>query len=138
MMLLDIKELSVSIDETPILKSVSLKLNAGEILGLAGESGSGKTMTALAIAGLLPARAQSSGAMSFDGMPLSEASESEFCKLRGRDIGIVFQEPMTALNPVMTIGQQVTETVRIHRNVSRSEANRLALNWVRDIYADYR
>jgi peptide/nickel transport system ATP-binding protein len=126
MSLLNINRLNVFIDETPILNSVSMELNAGEILGLAGESGSGKTMTALAIAGLLPARARMSGEIILDSVHLSAASESEFCNMRGQDIGVVFQEPMTALNPVMTIGQQVAETVRIHRNVSRAEAQSLA------------
>jgi len=126
MSLLSINDLTVSIDETPILNAVSLQLSAGEILGLAGESGSGKTMTALAIAGLLPGRARMSGEIVLDGMTLSAASEDEYCRLRGRDIGVVFQEPMTALNPVMTIGQQVAETVRIHRNVSRTDARQLA------------
>ena len=122
MVLLEINDLNVSIDRTPILNSVSLKLEAGEILGLAGESGSGKTMTAFAIAGLLPGRAEMSGQIVFDGTRLSNASESELCRIRGQDIGIVFQEPMTSLNPVMTIGDQVAETVRIHRGVSRREA----------------
>jgi len=126
MTLLEISDLNVSIDQTPILNSLSIALNAGEVLGLAGESGSGKTMTALAIAGLLPARARMSGEIVLDGMRLSDASEKEFCNLRGRDIGVVFQEPMTALNPVMTIGHQVAETVRIHRRVSRGAARRLA------------
>ena len=126
MTLLDINGLNVSIDQTPILNSLSMGLNAGEILGLAGESGSGKTMTALAIAGLLPARAKMSGEIILDGVNLSAASENEFCNIRGRDIGVVFQEPMTALNPVMTIGHQVAETVRIHRKVSRGEALKLA------------
>jgi len=126
MTLLEINGLHVSIDRTPILNSLSLELDAGEILGLAGESGSGKTMTALAIAGLLPARAKMSGEIILDGVHLSAASEGEFCNLRGRDIGVVFQEPMTALNPVMTIGHQVAETVRIHRQVSRGDALGLA------------
>ena len=90
MALLDISELKVSIDRTPILNGLSLQLNAGEILGVAGESGSGKTMTALAIAGLLPGRARKSGKIVLDGALLSAASEKEFCKIRGRDIGIVF------------------------------------------------
>jgi peptide/nickel transport system ATP-binding protein len=126
MTLLDIKGLNVSIDQTPILNSISMQLRAGEILGLAGESGSGKTMTALAIAGLLPGRAEMSGQISLDGLQLSDSNEREYCRIRGRDIGIVFQEPMTALNPVMTIGDQVAETVRIHRNVSRRDARQLA------------
>ena len=126
MTLLEINGLNVSIDQTPILNSLSMGLIAGEILGLAGESGSGKTMTALAIAGLLPARASMSGEIILDGVHLSAATENEFCNLRGRDIGVVFQEPMTALNPVMTIGHQVAETVRIHRQASRAEALALA------------
>lgn len=126
MTLLDINGLNVAIDKTPIINSLSMGLNAGEILGLAGESGSGKTMTALAIAGLLPARAKMSGEIILDGVHLSAASEKEFCNIRGRDIGVVFQEPMMALNPVMTIGHQVAETVRIHHKVSRGEALKLA------------
>ncbi len=126
MALLEINDLAVSIDEMPILRSLSLTLRAGEILGVAGESGSGKTMTALAIAGLLPDGAKLSGEIVLDGVRLSVASDEEYCKIRGRDIGVVFQEPMTALNPLMTIGKQVAETVRIHRKVTRSEARRLA------------
>jgi peptide/nickel transport system ATP-binding protein len=122
MPLLAINDLDISIGETPILQSVSLALDAGEILGLAGESGSGKTMTALAIASLLPGQARVSGSLVLDGVELSAQSEAQMCGIRGRDIGIVFQEPMTALNPVMTIGDQVAETVRIHRKTSRREA----------------
>jgi ABC-type dipeptide/oligopeptide/nickel transport system ATPase component len=126
MSLLAINDLHVTIDAVPVLGGLSLNLNAGEILGVVGESGSGKTMTALAIAGLLPDRAHLSGEITLDGIQLSGASQEEFCKLRGREIGIIFQEPMTALNPVMTIGSQVAETVRIHRKVTRREAVRLA------------
>lgn len=126
MTLLAINDLDVSIGATRVLDGLSLSLDAGEILGVVGESGSGKTMTALAIAGLLPARARLSGDIVLDGVQLSGASQEELCKLRGRDIGIVFQEPMTALNPVMTIGSQVAETVRIHRGVTRREAMQLA------------
>jgi len=126
MALLDINELSVSIDRTPIINSLSTEVRSGEILGLAGESGSGKTMTALAIAGLLPGRAEMTGEIILDGVALSDADENEFCRYRGQDIGMVFQEPMTALNPVMTIGDQVAETARIHRDISRREARQLA------------
>ena len=126
MALLEINDLSVSIDQKPILDSLSLQLNAGEILAVAGESGSGKTMTALAVAGLLPLRSKQSGEILLDGQRLNELQEQQMCRLRGRDIGMVFQEPMTALNPAMTIGKQVAETVRIHRNVSRSAAMKLA------------
>lgn len=126
MPLLDINELTVSIDQTPILNSLSLDLNAGEILGLAGESGSGKTMTAMAIAGLLPVHAEMSGEVTLDGVRLTDTTDADFCGIRGRDIGIVFQEPMTALNPLMSIGDQVAETVRVHRRISRRAARQLA------------
>lgn len=126
MALLDIRELSVGIDGASILDSVSISLEAGAILGIAGESGSGKTMTALAVAGLLPASAVTSGQILLDGSPLTGLGESDFCDVRGRDVGIVFQEPMTALNPLMTIGEQVAETARIHRGLSRRDALRLA------------
>jgi peptide/nickel transport system ATP-binding protein len=124
--LLAVNDLSVTIDGTPILDSVAVRLDGGEILGLAGESGSGKTMTALAIAGLLPPRAALSGSIRLDGESLAGADDRTYCNIRGRDIGIVFQEPMTALNPLMTIGAQVAETVRLHRDVSRREARQLA------------
>jgi peptide/nickel transport system ATP-binding protein len=125
-MLLNIRNLGVSIGGTPILDDVSLALSPGEILGVAGESGSGKTMTALAIAGLLPSRAETTGEIVVAGTDLAGIEEDEYCRVRGHDIGIVFQEPMTALNPVQTIGEQVAETARIHKGVSRNEARRLA------------
>jgi len=125
-MLLDVRNLSVQIDDTPVLESVSLQLQAGQILGIAGESGSGKTMSALAIAGLLPRGAQSRGDIRLNGQDLTDVDEATFCSVRGKEVGIVFQEPMTALNPVQTIGRQVAETVRIHQDVSRSEAQRMA------------
>jgi peptide/nickel transport system ATP-binding protein len=124
--LLDIDALSVFAGTTQIIKKLSLKVAAGEILGLVGESGSGKSMTALAIMQLLPANARLEGAVRLRGETLTTKSEADLRHIRGRDIGIVFQEPMTALNPLMRIGDQVAETVRLHRSVSYSEARRLA------------
>jgi peptide/nickel transport system ATP-binding protein len=124
--LLEIDGLSVSVGATQILKNLSLDVGAGEILGLVGASGSGKSMTALAIMRLLPAHARLTGAVRLRGAALSDKSERELRNIRGRDIGIVFQEPMTALNPLMRIGDQVAETVRLHRSVSHAEARRAA------------
>ena len=122
MTVLDIRDLGLSIGSTPILKKVSLSVAPGEILGLVGESGSGKSMTALAVLGLTPPRATMTGEIRLNGQLVSNAPDAVMQQVRGRDVGIIFQEPMTALNPVMTIGDQVAETVRLHRKVSRKAA----------------
>jgi peptide/nickel transport system ATP-binding protein len=124
--LLAIDALSVSIGGAKIIKNLSLNVGAGEIVGLVGASGSGKSMTALAIMRLLPANATLTGTVRLRGETLSGKNETELQNIRGRDIGIVFQEPMTALNPLMPIGDQVAETVRLHRSVSVAEARRAA------------
>jgi peptide/nickel transport system ATP-binding protein len=124
--LLAIDALSVSICGAKIIKSLSLAVGTGEILGLVGASGSGKSMTALAIMRLLPANATLAGTVRLRGETLNDKSEIELQNIRGRDIGMVFQEPMTALNPLMPIGDQVAETVRLHRSVSIAEARRAA------------
>ncbi|TNJ41441.1 ABC transporter ATP-binding protein [Phaeobacter sp. B1627] len=123
MSLLDISGLSLSIGALPILRDVTLSIAAGEILAVTGESGSGKSMTALAVMRLLPQAAVSKGAIYLDGTDICTLSEQDMCHRRGRDIGMVFQEPMTALNPVMTIGAQVAETILIHETLSRAEAD---------------
>ena len=119
---LDIRDLNLSIGATPILRNISLSVAPGEILGLVGESGSGKSMTALAILGLTPPRATMTGEIRLNGQLISNVSDAALQQVRGRDVGVVFQEPMTALNPVMTIGDQVAETVRLHKKASRKEA----------------
>lgn len=119
---LRVEELSVTIGATPIIKQVSFSVGAGEILGLVGASGSGKSMTARAIMQLLPSGAVMSGVVALHGERLSGRSEAHLQTVRGRDVGMIFQEPMSALNPLMCIGDQVAETVRLHRSVSRAEA----------------
>jgi len=126
MTLLETERLSLAIGDTPILRDVSLRIAAGETLGLVGESGSGKSMTALAVMRLLPDGARPGGAVRFGGGDLLANSETEMCAVRGRKISMIFQEPMTALNPLKTIGDQVAETVRLHRRVSRGEARDVA------------
>ncbi|MBA1139311.1 ABC transporter ATP-binding protein [Mesorhizobium neociceri] len=122
MSLLEIENLSLTIGDTPILKGVELSVAPGEVMGLVGESGSGKSMTALTVMQLLPHAARASGRVSFDGIDILAATEDQMCALRGDDIGMVFQEPMTALNPVKTIGEQVAEGIRWHTKASRAEA----------------
>jgi peptide/nickel transport system ATP-binding protein len=122
MTLLQIDGLNLSIHSFDILHDVSLTVEAGQIVGVIGESGSGKSMTALAVMQLLPDGAQASGKVLLDGQDVLQLSEAALCGLRGNAVGMVFQEPMTALNPIQTIGDQVAETIRVHEKVSKSEA----------------
>lgn len=122
MSLLEIEKLKLDIGGTPILRGIDLSIRAGEVMGLVGESGSGKSMTALTVMRLLPEASRASGRVTFDGIDILAASEDRMCQLRGDDIGMVFQEPMTALNPVKTIGEQVAEGIRWHTGASRAEA----------------
>ena len=124
--LLSIDSLDVHIGHVPIIKNLSLHVNAGEVLGLVGASGSGKSMTALAVLRLLPPRARVSGSIRLRGADIGAMTDTELQAVRGRDIGMVFQEPMTALNPLMRAGDQVAETVRLHGAASRAQAHTLA------------
>ncbi|WP_299733568.1 ABC transporter ATP-binding protein [uncultured Tateyamaria sp.] len=116
MSLLEISNLSLSIHGTQILHDVSLRLDPGEVVAVTGESGSGKSMTALAIMQLLPDGSEAQGTVILDGQDVTQLSEAQMCDLRGNHLGMVFQEPMTALNPVQTIGAQIGESVRLHRS----------------------
>jgi peptide/nickel transport system ATP-binding protein len=134
---LRIEGLNVAIGPTPaavpIVKNLSLSINAGQILGLVGASGSGKSMTARAIMQLLPPGARMSGSVTLRGEILSSMNAGQMQSVRGRDVGMIFQEPMAALNPLMRIGDQVAETVLLHRRVSRRTAQdeaRMALDQV--------
>ncbi|MEL0436898.1 ABC transporter ATP-binding protein [Phycobacter sp. K97] len=122
MSLLEINALTLSIGNHPILKGVSLSVEAGEIVAVTGESGSGKSMTAFSVMQLLPERTTTKGQILLEGTDLLVQSEAQMCALRGQSIGMVFQEPMTALNPVKTIGDQVMETILIHNAMTRPEA----------------
>lgn len=127
-LILDIQDLSLSFhtngSEVSILKNVKLQIASGEIAGLVGESGSGKSVTALAISKLLPEKITrfTSGSIDFDGNAILQSDESTVAELRGKRIGFVFQEPMTALNPTMTIGNQLFHVIRRHSKLSKSEA----------------
>ena len=102
---------------------VSLYLDPGETLGVVGESGCGKTMTALSIMGLLPVGGHiADGAIRLDGRQISGLPDDQLRKIRGNDIGMIFQDPLSSLNPTMTVGNQIAEAVRLHREVSREQA----------------
>jgi peptide/nickel transport system ATP-binding protein len=126
MSLLKVENLSLSIGTAPILRDIDLSVDPGEVLGIIGESGSGKSMTALSIMQLAPVGSRFGGSIKLNGIELIGMPERELCLHRGGSMGMVFQEPMTALNPLMTIGDQVAETVLIRGDISRQEALRLA------------
>ena len=117
-----------------ILKDVNFSMEEGEILGIVGESGSGKTQTALSVMGLLGEHAKMPrGEILFQGRDILKMQKEELWKIRGREIGIIFQEPMTSLNPVMTIGEQVEEAMRIHSHFSARERKEKALQMMKNV-----
>src|SRR5512142_167980 len=127
MALLDVRDLVVrfrTADGTiHAVNGVSFELEAGETLGLVGESGCGKSVTNLAIIRLLPKPAGriEGGQVLFDGQDLVTLDESEVREIRGRDIAMIFQDPMTSLNPVLTVEEQMVETIVAHRKLSKGE-----------------
>ncbi len=114
------------------VEDVSFHIDAGETLGLVGESGCGKSVTSLSTLGLIPSPPGkiSQGRIRFNGRNLLELSEESLRRIRGRDIAMIFQEPMTSLNPVLTIGRQVAEPLMVHRHLTKSEALRQACEWL--------
>jgi len=107
---------------------LSFSIGEGEIVGLVGESGSGKTVTAMSISGLLPKRqADVSGSITLDGYEIFSCSDAEILDILGEELGVVFQEPMTSMNPVMRIGPQIEECLRVHTDLSREERRARAL-----------
>ncbi|SCX74645.1 ABC transporter ATP-binding protein [Variovorax sp. EL159] len=109
------------------VRGVSFSLERGETLGIVGESGCGKSITVMSLMGLLPSTADVTGSIRFDGTELVGRDEKSMCQIRGNRIGMIFQEPMTALNPVHTIARQVGEPLRLHRGLSKAEARKEVL-----------
>lgn len=131
--LIDIKNLKTYfyMDEgvVPAVDGVSFKINKGKTLGLVGESGCGKSVTALSILKLIPSPPGKivKGEIIFEGQDLVKKSADEMCAIRGNDIAMIFQEPMTSLNPVYTVGSQVAESLKIHRHLTPKEAEEKTL-----------
>lgn len=136
--MIDVRDLHVSFPNKAgmleeAVKGISFAVDDGEIVGIVGESGSGKTQTALALAGLSPRKAKVSGEIFLDGRDLMPLSREEIRKVQGKDIAMVFQEPMTSLNPTMRIGRQVEEVLAIHQSLQKAERRELALQALRDV-----
>ncbi|WP_439273716.1 ABC transporter ATP-binding protein [Pseudochrobactrum sp. HB0163] len=128
--LLEIRNLDILLSaggrHAEILSDIHLTVHRGERLGIVGESGSGKSVTALAVMGLLPHRMTMRGKMCFAGQDLAMLGESARCSMRGRQMAMIFQEPMTALNPIRTIGAQISEGRRLHMGENRADAEKAA------------
>lgn len=115
-------------DVIPAVDGVDLHIKKGETVALVGESGSGKSMTSLSIMGLVPSGGKVvEGSVKLLGEDLAQLSESEMTKVRGKDISMIFQEPMTSLNPVLTIGEQIIEVITYHQKLSRSKARKVGV-----------
>jgi peptide/nickel transport system ATP-binding protein len=137
--LLDVEDLSVEFDTRQgvarVINDLRLFLDPGETLGIVGESGCGKSMTALAIMGLVPRPPGriTSGRILLKGEDLLAASENRMCQVRGKDISMIFQEPMTSLNPVFTVGNQIAEAVRLHEGLDKKAAHDRAVEMLRQV-----
>ncbi len=127
MSLLEVSGLTVRFGEHTVVDDVSFTIDEGERLAMIGESGSGKTLTALALIGLTPESATVSGSVRFNGNELIGRSERDIKELRGEQIAMVFQNPQTALNPLMRVGKQVAEPLRRHRGLSKRAADDAAI-----------
>jgi len=138
MALLEIRNLTVEFETMSGLfravDGVSLSCDQGEILAIVGESGSGKSVAMLAVMGLLPWTAKiTADVMRFDGRDLASLSPKERRKIIGKDIAMIFQEPMTSLNPCFTVGFQIDEAIRTHLDLSRSERRKRAIDLLKKV-----
>ncbi len=128
---LEVRDLSVDfgVDKkwVPAAIGLNYEVRAGEVLAIVGESGSGKSASSMALLGLLPANSRVSGSVKLAGKELLGDNEANIRTVRGKDVAVIFQEPMTALNPVYTVGSQIVETIRLHNEVSPDEAKQRAL-----------
>lgn len=138
MKLLEVKNLNISFisDEEvlPVVKNVSFSLSKGQLLGIVGESGCGKSVTLMSILRLLPKNAVvNADSICFDGKNLLEMREDEIRKIRGNKIALIPQDPLTSLNPLYTVGDQIMEVIMLHQNVDKAKARELAVEALRQV-----
>ncbi len=131
--LLDVADLNIGFGAMKAVKGVSFHVNSGEIVGIVGESGSGKSLTCRALMGVLPGAAQVTGTVRLAGRSLLEFSEIDWCKLRGRELGMIFQNPASHLDPLRRIGKQVAAPMVRHLRLSQSEAEQRAIGLLKDV-----
>ena len=134
--MLEVRDLHVKFHnrDREAVAGITFTIEDGEIMGLVGESGSGKTVTAMSIAGLLPRKqCNYSGDILLNGKDLLHAQRSELRKIHGKDIGVVFQEPMSAMDPLMKVGEQVGEVLRIHTELGKAERREKAIQAMREV-----
>lgn len=133
--LLEIKNLSISYDnKTLSLENINFDIKEGEIISIVGESGSGKTTLIRSILNLLPVGAKiEQGEIKFLGKEIGNLNKSEFKKIRGKEIGMIFQDTSSSMNPIRTIGSQFIEYIRIHQKLSKKEAEKLAISWLEKV-----
>ena len=135
---LEIKDLEVELlsekGPLPVIDKVNLSIKEGEIVGIVGESGCGKSMLASAIMNLLNSPAQiAAGTIFYEGQDMTSLSPHEFQKIRGNEISMIFQEPMTSLNPLMKVGKQIEEAIKAHEKVTTAELKERAISAIRDV-----
>lgn len=137
MSLLDVRDLSIYFkaakNPVPVVASLNFHIEESEIFGLAGESGCGKSITALSIMGILPLNASAEGEIFFKGKDLLKLGKESMRQLRGNEISMIFQEPMTSLNPVLTAGYQISEVLITHRNMSKRDATERAVELLKAV-----
>ena len=137
MSLLEVRDLSISFrsgsSPVKVVSDLSFSIAESEVVGIAGESGSGKSVTALSILGILPPVAFAEGSILFRGQNLMVMKDSDLRRVRGREISMVFQEPMTSLNPVLTVGFQVAEPLMIHQGLSRKASLERAVDLLKEV-----